>query len=249
MADSDFWRDLAAQFQVLSSPYADVRAQWQHIVGSGVSGDWRLGGDAPLRIQFEALARRAASELPTKQSSDLLVAWLEALREHGRDFRFWDSFPEGYIIGNIDRLCEASANFCRELESAALQAEFEEKQRNASTFEGTAQPDSTPKPQESTTQPCNETAIFSPSPTYQKLLFRGKEYDLTQYRYAPQILRILHESIKNGEPGPTTSQIRKRANLPHNGKMYDWFRGTGLWKNLVVTAGRDLYRLDISADS
>jgi len=87
--------------------------------------------------------------------------------------------------------------------------------------------------------------VFSHSPTYQKLVFRGNEYDLTQHKYAPEIVRVLHESLKDGKAGLTTVQIRKLAKLPHNGKMYDWFRGTGLWKNLVVTAGRDTYRLDI----
>ena len=135
MADSNLWRDFAAQFEALSRPHADVRGTWQHVVSSGVSGDWRLDGDAPLRIRFEALARRAATELPIKRSTDLLIAWLEALREDGRDFRFWDSFPTGYVIGNIDRLCEASANFCRKLESLALQGEFEEKQRAQTTPE------------------------------------------------------------------------------------------------------------------
>jgi len=112
-----------------------------------------------------------------------------------------------------------------------------------------AKPDGTPviKPA-SPAAAQDSTAIFSPSPTYQKLTFRGTEYDLTEYRYAPLIIKVLHESLKNGEPGLTTPQIRKRANLPHNGKMYDWFRGTGLWKNLVVSAGPDLYRLDISAN-
>jgi hypothetical protein len=88
--------------------------------------------------------------------------------------------------------------------------------------------------------------VFSPSPTYQKLMFRGKEYDLTSYKYAPDIIKVLHQSLKSGEPGLTTKQIRERARLPHNGKMYDWFRGTRLWKNLVVIAGPDMYRLDIS---
>jgi hypothetical protein len=257
-SDSDFWREFAANFQALSIPYSDLRADWTYVLKSGTLGDWRIVGNATQRSQFESLARRAATRLPEKRSTDLLVAWLTALKEVSIGFILSDRFPtemndDGskgatYMMGSIARLCEASANFCRKLESEALQAEFEEKLRNASPFEGTPRPDSTPRPHESTTQPCNETAIFSPSPTYQKLLFRGKEYDLTQYRYAPQILRILHESVKKGEPGLTTSQIRKRANLPHNGKMYDWFRGTGLWKNLVVTAGRDLYRLDISAN-
>ena len=94
--------------------------------------------------------------------------------------------------------------------------------------------------------PAQETSeIFSASPTYQKLTFRGKDYELTGHKYAPVILKVLHEALKRGEPGLTINQVRKKANLPHNGSMYDWFRGTGLWKTLVVTVGRDLYRLDI----
>jgi hypothetical protein len=90
---------------------------------------------------------------------------------------------------------------------------------------------------------------FSPSPNYQKLTFRGKEYDLTPYSHAPRILKVLHESFHHGEVGMTTSQIRKKAKLPNNGKMYDWFRGTGLWKHLVILVGKDLYRLDLPTKS
>jgi len=85
--------------------------------------------------------------------------------------------------------------------------------------------------------------IFVPSPNYQKLTFRGEDYDLTNHSYAPLILKVLHESFNNGELGMTTSLIRKKAKLPHNGKMYDWFRDTGLWKHLVIKVGKDMYRL------
>jgi hypothetical protein len=90
-----------------------------------------------------------------------------------------------------------------------------------------------------------DAATFSDS--YQRVRFRAQDYDLTGHRYAPRILKVLHESLRKGEPGLTTSQIRKKAGLPHNGKMYDWFRGTGLWKKLVITVGRDMYRLDSPA--
>lgn len=89
------------------------------------------------------------------------------------------------------------------------------------------------------------SAIFTHSPTYQKLLFRGQEYDLTRHRYASKIVKVLHESLEAGELGLTTVQIRTRAEIPHNGKMYDWFRGTNLWKKLIIASGCDLYRLDI----
>ena len=90
----------------------------------------------------------------------------------------------------------------------------------------------------------NASVIFSASPTYQTLTFRGKEYDLTGHKYAADILKVLHQSAMKGEPGLTIGQIRKQADLPHNGTMYDWFRGTGLWKTLIVKS-RDLYCLDI----
>jgi hypothetical protein len=91
----------------------------------------------------------------------------------------------------------------------------------------------------------DRSAVFSPSPTYQKIAFRGKDYDLSGHTHAPHILKVLHESLNNGELGMTTLQIRTKAKLPHNGKMYDWFKKTGLWKNLVVRVGKDQYRLDI----
>ena len=91
--------------------------------------------------------------------------------------------------------------------------------------------------------------VFSHSPNYQKIVFRGKDFDLTNLSYAPLVLKELHESHNSGELGLTTSQIRKRAKLPNNGKMYDWFRGTGLWKHLVINVGKDLYRLDIPTKS
>lgn len=94
------------------------------------------------------------------------------------------------------------------------------------------------------------TGTFSASASYQKVTFGGKEYNLAQHRHAPAVLKALHESLTKGESGLTTTQIRERAKLPRNGgKMYDWFRGTGLWKTLVVSVGRDRYRLDVSTEA
>jgi hypothetical protein len=108
-----------------------------------------------------------------------------------------------------------------------------------------AKPDGTPAIKPASTGVAQDNAaIFSPSPTYQNLTFRDKEYDLTGHKYAADIVRVLHQSSAKGIPGLTIAQIRKEAKLPHNGTMYDWFRATGLWKTLVVKS-RDLYRLDI----
>lgn len=236
MANSDFWRDFAVQFQALSSPHADVRGTWQHIVGSGVIGDWRLGGDDTLQIRFEALARRAASGLPIKRSLNLLVAWLEALREDGRNFRFWDSFPSGYVIGNIDRLCEASANFCRKLESEALQAEFEEKQRNESNDQTLPR---SPEPQmPSRFKPLDEN--------FQIIEFDGRQYELTPTQSS--VVRVLHIA-HTGKRGSSVGikEIQKALGV-HSGRMSQWFRGKNksLYGKLIVqTAGRYHYRLDL----
>ncbi|HEY6352293.1 MAG TPA: hypothetical protein VI636_23085 [Candidatus Angelobacter sp.] len=105
-------------------------------------------------------------------------------------------------------------------------------------------PDGTPITSSPAIQQASK-AIFSASPTYRKVTFRSKEYDLTPYRYAPKIVKALHESIQRGEQGMTVRQIREKAKLTNNGTMCDWFRGTGLWKTLVVVIGRDLYSLDI----
>ncbi len=59
--------------------------------------------------------------------TDLLVAWLEAIRKEGINFR-QSAGPE-YVIGTIEQVCKASVILCRKLESEALQAEFAEKQR------------------------------------------------------------------------------------------------------------------------
>jgi hypothetical protein len=140
MADSKSWRQFAAEFvALLHNSHGDLRATWQYTVGSGIVGNWRFGGGTrTLQIQVEALARRAAIGLPNKRSPDLLIAWLEAIREDGHGFYMSDSFPteindDGsrgatYCLGSITGVCEASANFCRVLESLALQAEFEAEQ-------------------------------------------------------------------------------------------------------------------------
>jgi hypothetical protein len=139
MTDSEFWRDPSSHFRSLIHGVFDpVSASWQYRAKSGVAGDWRLQGDASPRLQFEALARRGASKLTNDEGSDLLIAWLEALRKDGTDFHFGPTSTEltddgspgtTWIFGDIHGLCEASANYCKKLESAALQAEFEEHQR------------------------------------------------------------------------------------------------------------------------
>jgi hypothetical protein len=118
---------------------AKLRAEWDCPVGCK-KVRWRLIGgiDGGPQARFEALARRAAFEIANPDYPDLLVAWLEALRENGwsepgsyydeQDADGSEGLP--HTVGTIALACEASANFCKTLESHAIQAEFEEKQRN-----------------------------------------------------------------------------------------------------------------------
>jgi Helix-turn-helix domain len=141
MASSHFWRERAAEFQLVPD-YGTLRADGQYTVGSGTAWSWRLtGGTANdfIRSTFETLARRAAFEFAGAAATDLLVAWLEAIRKEGIYFRSQQIATEvredgskgsQYVLGTIEHVCKASVILCRKLESDALQAEFEEKQRN-----------------------------------------------------------------------------------------------------------------------
>lgn len=138
MATSDFWRDLAVEFRALD-PKGIVFARWDCIIKSGRPWQWQLvGGNPGLHSRFEALARRAASEMPNPEFSDLLISWLEAIRKTS-----FDLFPNYYIevnedgsegahheTGLVKEICEASATLCSTLESEARQSEFEARQRN-----------------------------------------------------------------------------------------------------------------------
>jgi len=140
MASSNFWRERAADFQLVPD-YGMLRADGQYTVGTGAAWTWRLSGGANefIRSTFEALARRAAFELAGAATTELLVAWLEAIRKEHINFRSSQIATEvredgskgpQYVLGTIEQVCTASVILCRKLESDALQAEFGEKQRD-----------------------------------------------------------------------------------------------------------------------
>src|ERR1019366_2982785 len=120
MADSAFWHNLAAEFQRLHETYGALAYDWR--ASSGGVAAWKFIGSASgsIRRHFETLAIRAVSERVEADTPDLLTAWLEALRHEGYGLQSGET-------GSIYDVCEASANFCRTLESDALQAEFKEK--------------------------------------------------------------------------------------------------------------------------
>lgn len=137
MASSDFWHDLAAQFRIL--PGADMlHLDWDHIVNGEKPFQYQMAGGNPERhSRFEALARRAAFEMPNPEFQDLLLSWFEALRKNslqfGAEYYFVknaDGSEVHHVTGSIHRLGSESARLCDQLESDARQREFEEKQQS-----------------------------------------------------------------------------------------------------------------------
>jgi DNA-binding XRE family transcriptional regulator len=147
MDDSEFWRNLAAQFLPLTLMGA-LSADWYCEVSNNIS-NWSLRGEPLVSSQFGSLARRGAMKLPNHPTRDLLEVWLEALRIDGDGFKprsngyKLDRNEEGGTTetlisqsGIFPRLCEASVRYCNKLESSALQTEFE--RMSVATAAGTA---------------------------------------------------------------------------------------------------------------
>jgi hypothetical protein len=111
---------------------------------SSAEPTWTLEGTDVALTEFDAIARRGASMLEPPQTGDLALAWLEALwhqATHGTvrspsEIIGQPQFPADklrmpvQLRGRIDRVFQSSSALCRKFESKALQAEFEEKQRN-----------------------------------------------------------------------------------------------------------------------
>jgi hypothetical protein len=141
MADSSFWRDLADKFRALPLECKMLRAERYPVDDeTGELSYWQLTGTATAKALVDALARRAASEITSPPTSDLLEAWLEVLIKRG-GVRFHSQTistgnnPDGtarpkQTVGSLYELPEHSANYCKNLESEALQAEAEEKRQN-----------------------------------------------------------------------------------------------------------------------
>ncbi len=135
MSNSDTWGDFAKRFRALPDPLRTLRADWHYRSAGNLVDPWQLTGGASLelRTQFDALARRAASHLPTQSSSNLLFAWLDALKAQSIYFEYGASGIERnadgseaahHMTGSVGRVCEASASYCDVLEAEALQKEL-----------------------------------------------------------------------------------------------------------------------------
>jgi hypothetical protein len=141
MASSDFWRDLAAEFQKLPD-FWTVSAEWKNY-GGGTPESWSLSGSNAAKYSFEALASRAGREIAKEGASHLLTVWLDKLKQEGIGFKQMafvlipnsdGSEREECQAGQIPHVCEASLYLCKKFETRALQLEFEERQRNAESI-------------------------------------------------------------------------------------------------------------------
>jgi hypothetical protein len=138
MLDSDFWRDLAEKFRAIKDPHNKLHAIWQYTAKVGEPSppfaEWKFGMSdqrmLSVRYEFETVARRGGPKVYPYMES--LTGWLEALRGSGLNAEMSGSGvksnPDGTITdhtysGRIVRICEASADLCKQYESLALEAE------------------------------------------------------------------------------------------------------------------------------
>lgn len=139
MANSDSWRDLAVSFQSVPQSYEFTATRLYFMELPTAEPIWYYPAPPEGLTELIVMARRGASKLAPPPTGDLTVAWLEALWKeatHGpvrvaseiigkdRSGRLTN------VRGKIDRVFQASYALCRKFESEALQAEFEERQRN-----------------------------------------------------------------------------------------------------------------------
>ncbi len=133
IADSQFWRDIEARFRAIQSrkipvhgvPWVDdsLYAVWLATAWSETGDEWRLDGANPtVRVNFEWLAERAAVELGHRGGRSAVVFWLDLLRRDSPNYKgagggreLNDLIPAEH--GKIDRVCEASADYCLRLET------------------------------------------------------------------------------------------------------------------------------------
>src|ERR1039458_8070014 len=113
MADAEFWQNLAHDFRLLSKQQ-DINS----LLGAklNAAGKWILIGNYTYKAQFGALASRGARGLG--RGTDLIHSWLKALMAENPD-----SLEIRIEIGDVLKICGASADFCEVLEARAMEAE------------------------------------------------------------------------------------------------------------------------------
>jgi hypothetical protein len=155
--------------------------------------------------------------------------------------------PDG--SGWISRICEASAVTCARLERQAREAvrdnarskrRHEKKSRLSATSQRTKAAvvrRRSIKEQEPT------VPTFAQSPDYRTIKYNGKDYELTEKQ--AMIVQVLHDAWQRGMPSVPKSTLLAAIEA-ETSRVLDYFRGSPLWKTLVVSAGRrGMYKLSL----
>lgn len=144
MINAAFWRDLAGRFRQID---VGLRADYNPEGCGGDIGPWNLAGGASLFAtdEFKRIATMGANALRLghPDDPDAYVHWLDQLREDGTDFKSGrrvsrslvihsgqDKLPQWRVekiaVKLINRVGEASARFCGNLEVKAFKAALAE---------------------------------------------------------------------------------------------------------------------------
>lgn len=126
MADSNFWRDMEAQFRALD-PSGSLGVRCHYKAGNLGKWDWQIiGAGDGSRLNFERLARLVGSALDADCDKDALQLWLDTLRKISPNIEYDDPIGgdiEAHVSGRIRHICEESANLCVRLDIGAFEAE------------------------------------------------------------------------------------------------------------------------------
>jgi hypothetical protein len=126
MSDTDFWSDLERRFRALQprDPKEDLVAQWISTKWDESGRQWFISGGSSRRTRtnFEWLAKRGVIGTGKRGGADDLSRWLNLLKRDSPHFLVDGnvaSWPHGKLkqneTGRIERVCEASADYCVKL--------------------------------------------------------------------------------------------------------------------------------------
>jgi hypothetical protein len=133
MADSNFWKDMAAQLRALD-PSACVWLRWRKFRDEGNYNFWIEAADRPncnqVKAQFVSLATRCGASMANANTSSALRLWIDPIikmskpGEHqaGRSLRD-NGTTEDWIGGVIEHIAAVSAGLCMAFEAAEVEKE------------------------------------------------------------------------------------------------------------------------------
>ena len=127
MADTESWRDIEARFRELQTSGGNLCAHWISTSWNEAGEQWYLSGsrDKRLDTRFTWTAEHAVLKLGHSGGSSAAFLWLDLLRRDSPNFRGGGHLatrladgPEIHAeTGTIERICEASADYCLKLQN------------------------------------------------------------------------------------------------------------------------------------